>query len=81
MLGHCKATESPGMRNHHLYFDTHLNWQWSQLRLNLLLQNGHKVSVVECAVLLFLVAKQLRQCLSSGFFFSRVAAFVWEDSE
>jgi hypothetical protein len=70
MLGRCKATKSPDMRNHHLYFDTCLNWRRSQSRSNLLLQNGHEVSVAECAVLLFLAAEQLRQCRSSGFFFS-----------
>jgi hypothetical protein len=81
MLGRCKATKSPDMRNHHLYFDTRLNWRRSQSRSNLLLQNGHEVSVAECAVLLFLAAEQLRQCRSSGFFFSRVAEFAWDASE
>jgi hypothetical protein len=47
--------------NRCLYFATRGNWRLSQSRSNLLLQNGHKVSVVECIVLLFLAAEQLRQ--------------------
>jgi hypothetical protein len=61
--------------NRCLYFTTRENWRLSQLWSNLLLQNGHEVSVEECAVLLFLAAEQLRQWRIAGSFFSTTQEF------